>query len=134
VLGVSVGAGLHPRDEMHIPPSNPASDRLACDWYEAGKSGLNAKRVSLIIFGTTGSLTPVQRFNSAKTPVQGITKTPVTCVGDDAFYMVSQLRVSLQVKKENSVFELMVGGFRAEQAEQVKTMEKTLAQDVVAKL
>jgi hypothetical protein len=48
--------------------------------------------------------------------------------------MVSQLRVSLQVKKENSVFELMVGGFRAEQAEQVKTMEKTLAQDVVAKL
>jgi hypothetical protein len=132
VLGVSVGAGLHPSDEMHLPPS--PGDKLACTWYEAGKSGLNAKRVSLINFGTMGSLTPVQRFNNSKTPVQGITKTPVSGVGDDAFYMVSQLRVSLQVKRGNSVFELMVGGFRAEQAEQVKTMEKTLAQAVAAKL
>jgi hypothetical protein len=55
-------------------------------------------------------------------------------VGDEAFYMVSQLRVSLHVKKGNSVFEMMVGGFSAQQIEQVETMEKTLAQDVVAKL
>ena len=91
-------------------------------------------RVSLIIFGTIGSLTPVQRFNTAKTPVNGITKTPVTGVGDEAFYMVSPLRVSPQVRKGNSVFEIMVGGFPAQQSEQVKTMEKTLAQDAVAKL
>jgi hypothetical protein len=135
VLGVSVGAGQHPSDEMHLPPSDPAIDRRACTWYEAGKNHSPiAKRVSLIILGTIGNLTPVQRFNRAQTPISGITKTMVTGVGDDAFFMVSQLRVTLHVRKGNSVFEIMVGGFRAEQLEQVKTMEKTLAQDAVAKL
>jgi len=119
---------------MHVPPPNPAIDRLACTWYEPGKNGLVAKRVSLIILGTIGSLTPVERFNNAKTPIRGITKTTVSGVGDDAFYMVSQLRVTLHVKKGNSVFEMLVGGFPEGQVEQVKTMEKTLAQEVVAKL
>jgi hypothetical protein len=134
VLGVTAGAGQHPGDEMHLPPGDPAVDRRTCTWYEGGKTSPVGKRVSLIILGTIGSLTPVQRFNNAKTPVQGITKTPVTRVGDDAFFMVSQIRVTLHVKKGNSVFEIMVGGFPAEQIEQVKTMEKTLAQDVAAKL
>jgi hypothetical protein len=134
VLGVSVGVGQHPSDETHVPPANPAIDRLACTWYEAGKNGPVAKRVSLNILGTMGSLTPVQRFNTAKTPIRGITKTTVTGVGDEAFYMVSQLRVTLHVKKGNSVIEMMVGGFPAQQIEQVKTMEKTLAQEAVAKL
>ena len=134
VLGVSVGVGQHPSDEMHIAPPNPAMDRLACTWFEGGKNSLVAKRVSLIVLGTLGSLTPVQRFNNAKTQAQGITKTPVTGVGDDAFYMDSQLRVTLHVKKGNSVLEIMVGGFSKEQIEQVKTMEKTLAQEAVAKL
>jgi hypothetical protein len=80
-----------------------------------------------------GSLTPVQRFNNAKTPVPGITKTPVSGVGD-AFYMVSQLRLTIHVRKGNAIFEMMVDGFSADQIEQVKRMEKTLAEDVVAKL
>jgi len=133
VLGVSVGVGQHPSDEMHVPP-NPAIDRLACTWYEPGKNSLVAKRVSLNIFGTVGGVTPVQRFNNAKTQVRGITKTPVIGVGDDAFYMESPLRVTLHVKKGNSVFEIMVGGFSEQQIDQVKTMEKTLAQYAVAKL
>ncbi len=134
VLGVSVGAGQHPSEEMHVPPSNPAIDRLACAWSEPGKNSLIAKRVTLNIFGMIGSLTPVERFNNAKMPIRGITKTAVTGVGDDAFYMVSQSRVTLHVKKGNSVFEMMVGGFHAQQLEQVKTMEKTLAQDALGKL
>ena len=40
----------------------------------------------------------------------------------------------LHGKKRNSVIEMMVGGFSAQQIEQVKTMEKTLAQEAVAKL
>jgi hypothetical protein len=134
VLGVPVSAGQHPSNEMHTPPANPAIDRLACTWYENGKSSFLAKRVSLNILGTIGSLTPVERFNTAKMPVRGITKEPVTGLGDDALFMVSQLRVSLHVKKGNSVFEIMVGGFSAKDVERVKTMEQTLAQDVVAKL
>jgi hypothetical protein len=46
VLGVSVGVGQRPSDEMHIPPLNPAIDRLACTWYEGGKNSPFAKRVS----------------------------------------------------------------------------------------
>jgi hypothetical protein len=134
VLGVSAGVGQHPSDEMHLPPGDPAVDRRTCTWYEGGKISSVGKPVSLIILGTMGSLTPVQRFNNAKAPIQGITKTPITGVGDDAFFMVSQIRVTLHVKKGNSVFEIMVGGFPAEQIEQVKTMEKTLAQEVGAKL
>jgi hypothetical protein len=134
MLGTSVGVGQHPSEEMHTAPANPAIDRLACTWYENGKSSFVAKRVSLNVLGTLGSLTPVERFNNAKTPVRGITKTPVTGVGDDALFMVSQLRVTLHVQKGNSVFEIMVGGFSAKEIEQVKTMEKSLAQDVVAKL
>jgi hypothetical protein len=53
---------------------------------------------------------------------------------DDAFYMVTQSHVSLHVKKGNSLIELLVDGFTAQQVEQVKTMEKTLAQEAVAKL
>jgi hypothetical protein len=81
-----------------------------------------------------GSLTAVQRFNNTKTPIQGITETAITDVGDDAFFMVSQIRVTLHVKKGHSVCEIILGGFPAEQIEQVKTMGKTLAQDVGAKL
>jgi hypothetical protein len=99
VLGVSVGVGQHPSDEMHISPSNPANDRLACTWYEPGKNTLVAKRVSLIIFGTMGSVTPAQRFNTLKTPMSGTTKATVTGVGDDTFYLASQLRVTINVKK-----------------------------------
>jgi hypothetical protein len=119
---------------MHITPANPATDRLACTWYESGKNGLTAKRVSVILMGTIGTLTPLERFNTANTPILGITKAPATGVGDEAFFMVSQLRVSIHLSKGNSVFELMVGGLRTAQVEQVKTMEKTLAQEVVAKL
>jgi hypothetical protein len=48
--------------------------------------------------------------------------------------MESPLRVTLHIKKGNSVFEIMVGGFSEQQIDQVKTMEKTLAQYAVAKL
>jgi hypothetical protein len=79
---------------MHLAPDDPAVDRRTCTWYEGGKTSPVGKRVSLIIFGTICSLTPAQRFNNARTQVQGITKTPVTGVGDDAFFMVSQIRVT----------------------------------------
>jgi hypothetical protein len=94
LLGVSAGAGQHPSDEMHLAPGDPAIDRRTCSWYEGGKTSLVGKRVSLIILGTMGSLTPVQQFNNAKTPIQGVTKAPVTGVGNDAFFMVSQIRVT----------------------------------------
>jgi hypothetical protein len=76
------------------------------------------------MFGQIGKLTPAERFENAKTPVEGITKTPVSGVGEDAYYIESGLNTSLYVRKGASVFQMIVFGFSKEQ---VKTMEKTLA-------
>jgi hypothetical protein len=69
VLGVPVSAGQRPSGEMHMAPANPAIDGLACTWYENATSGLLAKQVSLNLLGTIGSLTPVERFDTAKMPI-----------------------------------------------------------------
>jgi len=83
------------------------------------------------MFGQIGKLTPAERFENAKTPVQGITKTPVSGVGDDAYYIESGFNTSLYVRKGTSVFQMIVFGFSKEQ---VKTTEKTLAQEAASKL
>lgn len=86
----------------------------------------------LDIFSPIGKLTPVDRFTNAKTPVKGITKTPVSGVGDDAYYITTPgLGTGLNVKKGNSAFQIRVNGFPVDQT---KAMEKTLALDVLAKL
>ena len=63
--------------------------------------------------------------------MQGITKTPVSGIGDDAYYIESGLNTSLYVKKGSSVFQITVFGFSAEQ---IKSMEKTLGQEAAANL
>ena len=85
----------------------------------------------LTILEPIGNLTPVDRFNAAKTPVPGVVKTPVGGLGDDAVYGGNKFRVTLTVKKGNSAFEIMVSGFPVEES---KAKEKELAEGVLAKL
>jgi hypothetical protein len=117
-LGVSLGDGTHPG----------ATNLATCQWTQAGQGG---KRVMIIIVGSMGSMSPADRFESAKKPVQGFTKTPVSGIGDDACYVEARANTSLYVKKGKSVFQIFVYGFPPDQA---KTMEKTLAQQAVGKL
>jgi predicted GNAT family acetyltransferase len=119
-LGVSVTAGAHPVESM----------RYECDWSEPGKA-IQGKHVMLNIMGQMGSLTPAQRFENAKAPVRGITKTPLTGVGDDAYYIVAGTRVTLNVKRGSSVIQIIVTGVPAEQGQAIA---KTLAQNAVTKL
>jgi hypothetical protein len=124
VLGVSVGAGLE------IVPNRTT----VCGWEVPGDKSTNRKRVVLLIYTQIGSMTPVQRFNTAKTPiaVKGITKEPVTGVGDDAVSVTTQgLGTGLIFKKGAYAFDLRVYGFPLDQ---VKAKEKTLALDVIARL
>jgi len=130
VLGVQVGAGAHAGENRALPGSH-TSTRASCAWYENGAASIGSKRVLITVLGPTGSLTPVQRFENAKAPVPRIAKTPVKGVGDDAVYVTTGMTTSMYVKKGSSVFQILVSGFRAEEA---KTMEKTLAQDALAKL
>jgi hypothetical protein len=122
VLGVPVGAGA---------PIGPGT-ASPCGWAQPGDTSHSGKRVVLDLFGPMGRLTPVDRFNNAKTPVKGITKTPAAGIGDDAYYITtSGFGTGLSVKKGSSVFQIRVYGFAVEQ---IQAMEKTLAQDVLAKL
>jgi hypothetical protein len=119
VLGVPVGAGAP------IMPSQPSQ----CSWALQGD---RTKRALLDILTPLGSRTPVDRFNTGKTPVNGITKTPVTGIGDDAYYTSTPgLGTALSVRKGTSAFLIRVSGFPEDA---MKAFEKTLALDVLAKL
>jgi hypothetical protein len=122
VLGGSVNAG------QHITPNNP----LLCGWSQSGATTPSSKRVVVDILADIGSSKPVDRFNTAKTPVQGITKTPANGIGDDALYITTPgLGTALMVKKGNSVIQIRVYGFPVEE---IKEKEKTLALNALSKL
>lgn len=121
-LGVSVGVG-----EKILPNSTSM-----CGWEVPGEKGMGRKRVVLNIYAQIGSLTPVQRFNTAKTPVKGITKVPVSGVGDDAILVTTPgFGTGLIFRKGSLAFDLRVYGFPLDQ---IKAKEETLASDVLAKL
>ena len=125
-LGVAVSAGQHP-----AAPAGATDDLRTCQWYEVGKSGFDGKMVEIDIMGQTGNLSPVDRFNNAKQPVPGMTRTPVAGVGDDAYYIENPGFRSINVRKGTAAFEVHVHGASAAQAKQIL---KRLAQQAASKL
>ena len=120
VLGVSVGEG------------QPRLSTL-CEWSEPGKSAPGSKKVTL-------TLQNPQAIAYAKTPVPGggITKTPVSGVGDEAIFgTTANIAAVLTVKKGDVVFVVRVYGFPIDSGkplEAVQAKEKTLALEIVSKL
>ena len=123
ILGIPVNAGVHPAGD--VPNS-----QLNCQWSPSAPDASNSKRVTIDIFEAVENRSPADRFENAKKEVRGVTKTPVSGVGDEAFYSESRVNTILYVKKGSFVFQIIVAGFPTEQN---KAMEKTLAQAVVAK-
>jgi len=122
VLGVAVGAG------EHLLPNSTAS----CGWAQPTDPNHTGKRVVVEIYGPLGKLSPVDRFESAKKPMEGITKSPVTGVGDDAVFVTTPgFGTGLTVKKGTAVFQVRVYGFP--EAE-IKAKEKALAAEILGKL
>lgn len=102
---------------------------------EAGKAftervciwrGAPGKRVTL-------NLIDLQAFAAAKTPIgNGITKTEVKGIGDDAVYVSAHgVPTTLTVKKGDAAFTLTVFGFSDDQT---KAKEKELALGICSKL
>lgn len=119
ILGMPVDAG------QHLVPNILS----ICGW---GNTGPNGKHVVLSIYTQKGSLTPVQRFNTAKTPIKGITKTSVSGVGDDAISATTPgFGTGLIFRKCDAAFDLRVYGFPLDQ---LNAKEKTLALGITAKL
>jgi hypothetical protein len=114
---VPIGANL---------PGRPAPTfSKTCGWNEAGSTSPTAKRVVLAII-------TLQSFATGKILLQGITKTPVNGVGDDAYYITTPgLGTGLNVKKAGSALQVRVYGFPVDQ---IKSMEKTLAENALAKM
>jgi hypothetical protein len=122
VLGVSVAAG-----EKLVSGSE-----ALCGWAIPGQKTPNRKRVVLSIYIPLGGLTPIERFNNAKTPIPGITKEPVSGVGDEALFALTPgLGTGLIFRKGESAFDLRVYGFPKDQ---IKAKEKELADCVIQKL
>ena len=117
-LGASVGAGT--------PISGPAS----CQWFGTGKFA------TLTITQPLGGKSAIEVFNAGKArTLPGITKEPVSGVGDEAYYVyfsnTTRAGLGLEVKKGSSVFEVRVYGFDVNLA---KPVAKTLAQNAAGKL
>ena len=97
-----------------------------------GRKKYVSEEVLLSIYTQSGSRIPVQRFNAAKTPIQGITKEPVSAVGDDAIFATTPgVGTGLIFRKGDAAFDLRVYGFPIDQ---LTTKEKELAQEVLARL
>jgi hypothetical protein len=121
VLGDALDAG------RHIGPGS-----ALCGWGELDDPSHSGRHVLLTIYRPVGKISPVERFENGKTPIPGIEKTPVGGVGDDAYYIDTPgFGLGLNVKKGRSAFQVKVFGFPPEL---IKTFEKALAQNVLAKL
>ena len=102
-----------------------------CGWAKEHDNTPNGKRVLLTVYETLGELSPSDRFTAGKKPSTGVIKTPLSGVGDEAYYVdTTGFGIGLTVKKANFVFQVRVYGFSPSQT---KALEKTLAQDVVGK-
>jgi hypothetical protein len=102
-----------------------ASDPRSCGWAPAGGPKIGGKKVTL-------TLISVQSFETGKKPVQGLEKSALSGVGDDAVYITTPpFDTALNVKKGNAAFQLRVGGFKTEEE---KAIEKALAPQVLASM
>ena len=114
-LGTTVEAG------KRVIQSSPR----VCGWAPPGGPQIDGKKLTL-------TLMTLQSFETGKKPVEGIEKSPLNGVGDDAIYIVTKgFGAGLNVKKGNSAFQLRVGGFKPEQE---KAIEKALALQVLARM
>jgi len=115
VLGVAVTEGQHPI----------SSSLLLCSWAPAGGPHLGSKKLTV-------SLMTERAFEVGKTPVQGVAKTPVSGVGDDAYYVTAGGRgTGLSVKRGGTYVQIHVGGFPTEKQ---KELEKALARQMLTTL
>jgi hypothetical protein len=119
VLGVPVGNG------SRVAPT-------LCGWEAPGPKAMNTKRVTI-------TFQDPRAFEYAKAPAgKGITKVPVSGIGDEAVQGTTpKFATTLTVKKGSNVFVVHVWGFPIDQPfdlEKVQAMEKALALEAASKL
>jgi hypothetical protein len=114
-VSVSVGAGAY-----------QGTYKKTCTWNAVSPATKSAKWVTLMLEG-------LDAYQAGKlAPVKTIVVTPISGIGDDAYYLAVGPNVGLIAKKGNVAFKVAVYGDIP--IENKQSMEKTLAQQVVSKL
>ena len=121
VLGVQVGPG------KRMAPT-------LCDWRPASQpTGMKPKSVMITLLDARGFAATKMQLN-----VQGITKVPVSGIGDEAVYgTTAGLGSTLSVKKGDFYFVVHVNGFpfdKAKGGDETEAKEKTLALEILSKM
>lgn len=117
VLGETILPGQHPA----------ATITKICLYSSSADPSIGDKKAVLAII-------TVQSFNNGKIPMQGITKTPVSGIGDDAMFIItSGFGSGLNVRKGDAAFQIRVNGGKLTIPLE-EEMEKALAKDVLKRL
>jgi hypothetical protein len=124
---VSAAMGIKALPGKRFVPSDPN----ICVWSDVSDPSIGDRRLMLSIISTDS-------FDRGKVPLEGITKEPVDGIGSDAYYITTPgFGTALTVKEGGSAFRVRVLGGEGAKAfsdTQTKAIEKTLAQEVLAKL
>lgn len=130
VLGLPAGAGFH-----QVP-----NDLKTCTWARTSSPKAAPKNVTVSIKTVDGFESMKKVLDDAKAMAiadkdsdeMKLGRTPVSGIGDDAYYSTDGVHVTLSVRKGSVAFE--VGAYGDFPASQVQTVEKTLALEVLSKL
>ncbi len=121
-LGAVVGSGQ---------PIMPNSTSF-CTWSEQGVPAGTERNVTV-------SMMTARSFENGKTPMTGITKEPVSGIGDDAYFVESKGMIAgLSVRKGNTAFQVRArsnpkwfkAGKTPESEQKDKGVERTLALEI----
>lgn len=120
---------------LGVPAAGNALGPKGCIWVQTGvKPGSPKARVDIVILITQAY---TQAYAVAKMPNSPTSATHVSGLGDDAYYlsMTSGQGMELRVKKGSVAFGILVQrSGTLFTPDQIKTKEKTLAQDALAKM
>ncbi len=125
-LGASVGPG------QPVIPNNTT----ICTWSEQGAAASTGRNVTV-------SLMTTKSFEAGKTPMTGITKTPVSGIGDDAYYIEPHgMAAGLSVRKGDACFQVRARsnpqwfktGKTPESDQKDQSVDRALALEILKKL
>lgn len=125
-LGASVASG------QPLMPNNAT----LCTWSEQGVPAGTERNVTV-------TLMTAKSFENGKTPMTGMTKTPVSGVGDEAYFIESKGMVAgLNVRKGTTAFQIRARsnpkwfrtGKTPESEQKDQSVERALALEILGKL
>jgi hypothetical protein len=125
-LGVSVGPG------RSVMPNNTTM----CTWSEQAAPAGTERKITV-------SLMTAKSFENGKTPMTGITKTPVSGIGDDAYFTEPHaMTVGLSVRKGDACLQVRARsnsqwfrtGKTPESEQKDQGVDRALALEILKKL